>query len=629
MPSTLFLPEVFSGHSAEPTRHTDGDVLLVAYGQDGVLYSVEEPGLMRTWDPTTGQRLGWHDLSDTETVWAFNADARLVASASDDLSIWDTATGNLITALEQPGWVTALAFVPHSDAIVTGHDDGNIACWDSPGRPAFKHGLCFHKRAISALAVSPNCRWLAAASEDRTITIWDLVTGRYVASLAEHSDRIPALAWHPSGKFLISISWDAEACIWDAARFELIDVLEHPTQLTVAALSSDGRRLAFADAGRTIHVWDFAKRIVTHKFEALHADRAKPVIREERRARPRPEEPTFQVEICTLAFNPAGNHLACNGDHTIQTWNLENRRAGDKADPRPLGKTTVSVPADGGRLMSNAGGRKTCIWDTATSRLLTANESDQPVRALAFSPDGQWTATALGTQIHIRDAAGTLFAVWDGPGEPITSLAFSPDSTLLAAGSAHGLPVWIWQVANPDSEPLLKIPDPLDGCSIEALAFHPDNQHLAVAGIDYLATNAHGNDGQVSIWNLTERAEVACFLDGATALAMHPTGNILASTSLDRGIFLWDLPTQQFLNVLTGHDGPVTCLAYSPDGRWLASGSDDHTLRFWDEEGNEERVIEVESRLTALTFSRDQKYLYMGHSNTTCSRLPLQPILKN
>jgi WD40 repeat protein len=129
------------------------------------------------------------------------------------------------------------------------------------------------------------------------------------------------------------------------------------------------------------------------------------------------------------------------------------------------------------------------------------------------------------------------------------------------------------------------------------------------------------------VWDLYERAEVACFLDGAVALAMHPAGNILASSSVDRSIFLWDLAARQFLNVLTGHDGPVACLAYSPDGYWLASAGADHTVRFWDVEGSERGVIEVESRVTSLTFSRDRQYVYMGHTNTTCSRLPLRDLL--
>jgi WD40 repeat protein len=624
MASTLLAPQEFNGHSAEPRQHTDGDVLLVAFGKEGCLYSVEEPGFLRQWNPHTGQRLGWHDLSDTETVWAFSADARVLASASDDLSVWDTSSGTLLTAMRQPSWVTALAFTPDSTLVVTGHDDGMIGYWDAAGHhPIFEKGLRFHKNSISALAVSPNGNMLAAASEDTTISIWDLRTGRYVACLSEHTDRIPALVWHPSGKFIVSVGWDATARVWDASTFEQVGVFPHATQITAMALSGDGRWLASADLARTIHVWDFQKKSVVHKFDISNADRPKPIVAHERRRQPRPEEPSFQNEICTLAFSPDGKYLACNGDRTIHLCNPQIGQAYAYGGSRPLARTTVSVHRDGGRLLSNAGGYKACILDTTTRQLITTLSSENPVKAAAYSPDGNWIAASSGTQIRVWDAAGTVFADWDGPGEPVTTIAFSPDSTLLAAGSVHGIAVWIWRVADRDGEPCLKIPDALDGCSIMSLAFHPENKHLAVGGIDWMATNPSGNNGQVSIWNLDERAEVATFLDGTTALAMHPSGDLLASTTLEKGIFVWDLRTKEFVNVLTGHDGPVTCLAYSPDGRWLASGSDDHTLRLWDAQGHDELTVEIESQLTSLMFSSDQQFVYMGHANTTCSRIQL------
>jgi WD40 repeat protein len=624
MPSTLLMPQEFNGQSAEPRQHTDGDVLLVAFGKGGSLYSVEEPGFLRQWNPASGQRLGWHDLSDTETVWAFSADARRLASASDDLSVWDTLSGNLVMAMPQPSWVTALAFAPDSSQLATGHDDGTIGYWDTQGhQPVFANGLRFHKNAISALAVSPNGRLLAAASEDTTITVWDLTTGRYVACLSEHADRIPALAWHPSGKFLVSIGWDATARVWDASTFKPVYVFPHATQVTALAFSGDGRWLACADLARTIHVWDFNKKTVLQQFKVSSAERPKPTFSHERRQRPRPEEPSFQGEIGTLAFSPDGNYLACNGDRTIHLWNPATGQPYAAGDARPFGKTLVSVHIDGGRLLSNTGGTRACIWDTTTLQLITTLNTEKPVKALAYSPDGKWIAASSGAQVRLWDAAGTVIADWDGPGEPVTTIAFSRDSKLLAAGSVHDVPVWIWRVADRDGEPHLKIPDALDGCAIVSLAFHPDNKHLAVGGIDWMATNPSGNNGQVSIWNLDERAEVTSFLDGTTALAMHPSGDLLASTSLEKGVFVWDLRFKEFLNVLTGHDAPVTCLGYSPDGSWLASGSDDHTLRFWDAEGHEEWAVEVESQITSLMFSNDQQFVYMGHANTTCSRIQL------
>ncbi len=581
----------------EPKLHTDGDVLAIAFGKEGLLYSVEELGILRKWNPESGQQLDWGSLSDMETLWAFSADARVLASASDDLTIWDASSGRLLTSIPQPGWVTALAFAPDAGFIATGHDDGSIGYWDAPGHhPVFDKSLTFHKKPISAVAISPNGKWLAVASEDKSISIWNLTTGGYHGCLSGHTDRIPALVWHPSSAYLVSAGWDTSARVWDANTLQPVIILNsHSLQVNALAFSPDGRWLACADSAHSVHVWDFNTKKTVHKLKVPEA------------------------EIRTLAFSPDGKYFACNGDRIIHLWNPATGKPYADIGPRPLAKTTVSVHHDGTRLISNGGGNAVRIWNAATRQPITTLKSDEPIHALAFSPDGKWITGSIDKRVRLWDAAGQFVTDWDGPVEPVTTLAFSPDSKLLASGSAHGVSVWLWRVA--DGEPILLIPDALDGCSIEALAFHPDNNLVAVGGIDWMATG--GSNGAVSIWNISERAEVATFLDGTTALAIHPAGDILATTTLDHSICLWDLQLKQLLQELIGHDASVTCVAFSPDGNWLVSGSEDHTLRIWDDKGRELMALEVESQITSTTFSADGQYLYLGHANTTCSQIQL------
>src|ERR1700676_1792713 len=89
--------------------HTDGELQALAFSSDGTLWSVEESGVLRHWDIATGQQLAWTCLSDLETLWTFSRDARVALSASDDLSLWDVSSGQLLTSLPQPSWVTAVA----------------------------------------------------------------------------------------------------------------------------------------------------------------------------------------------------------------------------------------------------------------------------------------------------------------------------------------------------------------------------------------------------------------------------------------------------------------------------------------------------------------------------------------
>src|SRR5262249_1658296 len=103
--------------------------------------------------PTEQRMLDWHLLSELETLWTFSGDASLLASGSDDLSLWDAPHGRLMAVLEQPSWVTAMAFSPDSDLLATGHDDGVVRLWHVETRRLVRE-LPAHDHPVSALAFS-------------------------------------------------------------------------------------------------------------------------------------------------------------------------------------------------------------------------------------------------------------------------------------------------------------------------------------------------------------------------------------------------------------------------------------------------------------------------------------------
>lgn len=583
----------------EPQLHTDGELATLTFAPDGTLWSVEEPGVLRHWSVPNGQQLGWQTLSDMETLWCFSGDARVLASASDDLTLWDASSGQILNAVAQESWVSALAFHPDPTFLATGHDDGVVHCWDLGGLQVL-HTLRHHNKAISALAYSSDGSRLAVACEDKSISLWDTKTGKAIGTLQGHTDRIPALAWHPSGQWLVSAGWDTTARVWDvAALAPLILLNAHSGEVTALAFTRDGSLLACADSNLAVHVWDFAAK------KALHVLKGP------------------QSEIRSLAISPDGNYLAANGDCLIHLWHPRTGQSYTGAAPRAGAKTRIAVGPSGSALASNGGGLAARIWNVAAKKLQCNLETQHAVHALAFGPDGRWLAGAAEKQVLLWDAAtGKINVAWEGQAEPITTVALSPDGSTLASAGSLGMAVWLWRVA--DGEPILVIPDPLDGCTVEALAFHPDGQRLAVAGIDWLATG--GSNGAIALWNIPGRYEEAACFDGATALAVHPDGQRLAFATLERSIGIWDFASQQLVDEIYGHDDTVTAVAFSPDGKLLASGSEDHTLRLWNQDGDEVAAVEIESHITALGFSPDGQYLYTGHANTTCGQVKISDL---
>ncbi len=148
-PST-HITRVFGAHPF----HTDGDLLGLAFAADGSLWSVEEPGVVRRWDLDGRRQLGWHHLEELATVWAFSPGAHHLASATDDLSVWDVAAGELDASWPQPCWVTAVAFSPAADVLAAGYDDGRVRLWNWRNQAPLRE-VEAHRSAVSAVAFVP------------------------------------------------------------------------------------------------------------------------------------------------------------------------------------------------------------------------------------------------------------------------------------------------------------------------------------------------------------------------------------------------------------------------------------------------------------------------------------------
>jgi WD40 repeat protein len=100
-----------------------------------------------------------------------------------------------------------------------------------------------------------------------------------------------------------------------------------------------------------------------------------------------------------------------------------------------------------------------------------------------------------------------------------------------------------------------------------------------------LATSS--SDPSVKVWDAGTGRELHTLLgfrDGVLAVAFSPdpTSSTLATASADSSVILWDAMSGKRLRTLVGHQGGVTAVAFDAEGRRLASASYDGTVRIWD-----------------------------------------------
>src|SRR6476469_8837123 len=77
------------------------------------------------------------------------------------------------------------------------------------------HTLEGRSYCVRSVAIAPNCKTIVTGSGDKTIQVWDIVTGESLGTLEGHSDRINSLAIAPDGKTIVSGSEDGIIKVWD------------------------------------------------------------------------------------------------------------------------------------------------------------------------------------------------------------------------------------------------------------------------------------------------------------------------------------------------------------------------------------------------------------------------------
>ena len=161
----------------------------------------------------------------------------LTASFDNSLGLWDLATGEVRWLDGHEAAVKTVAFLPGGRAV-SGGDDFTLRLWNlDSGESTPLEG---HTAQVKSVAVSPDGTLIASASWDRTIGLWDTVSGELLDRLEGHDGPVNDVAFAEGGAVLYSASADGTIRLWDVAtRQERRTVLRHGFG-TTELLSGDG-----------------------------------------------------------------------------------------------------------------------------------------------------------------------------------------------------------------------------------------------------------------------------------------------------------------------------------------------------------------------------------------------------
>ncbi len=192
-------------------------------------------------------------------VWSPDQRSFVTASRHDGIArVFDARTGALLRELHgsgRPIWFAS--FDPSGTRVVTAPEDRVARVFDvSSGDMLLS--LRGHEGGVRHAVFSLDGRQVATTSEeDRSVRVWDAVTGEQIAVL-EASDRTPIFSnFSPDGTRLVSATWQGIAPIWDwRSKRIALRLAQHDDWVTFAQFSPDARLVITSSRDGVVRLWD-------------------------------------------------------------------------------------------------------------------------------------------------------------------------------------------------------------------------------------------------------------------------------------------------------------------------------------------------------------------------------------
>ena len=118
-----------------------------------------------------------------------------------------------------------------------------------------------HQEGVHSATFSPDSQIIASASEDKTVKLWDVATGKEIRTLKGHEAGVYKVSFSSDGKQIASASFDKTVKLWDVATGKEIKTFKgHDAEVTDVTFDPDGHILASSDTLGKLILWNLDLR---------------------------------------------------------------------------------------------------------------------------------------------------------------------------------------------------------------------------------------------------------------------------------------------------------------------------------------------------------------------------------
>lgn len=465
--------------------------------------------------------------------------------------------------------IVRIALHPKGQLLLTIDESGHAILSHFQRRIVLYHFSL--KTAVSALTFSPSGDYFAVGL-GRKIEVWKTPStagdddGLEFAPFVRHRqyvghhDMVQSIQWSSDSRFFLSASKDLTARIWS------LDPEEGFTPTVLAGHRTAVRAAWFSKDQETI--WTVSKDGALFQWQYLPSPDADPdkVSEEDERWRINDRHYFFQdqAHLTTAAFHPSSNILVTGFSNGLFMLH--------------------ELPS--------------------FSEIHKLSISASHVDTVSINETGEWLAfgsSALGQLLVWEWQSESYILKQQGHFDSMNALTYSPSGDRVITCADDGK---------------IKVWDTTSGFCIVTFTEH-------TSGVTACEFAKRGNvlftaslDGSVRAFDLIRYRCFRTFTASKrlpwTSIAVDPSGEVVAAGSTDDfDIHIWSVQTGQLLDQLTGHEGPVSTLAFAPNGGNLVSGSWDHTVRIWSIFGRTQtsEPIQLQADVLAVTVRPDGRQI--------------------
>lgn len=456
-------------------------------------------------------------------------------------AIWDTETGELVRSLPDEATICTSPdgrWIAIGLAIKRGHpehrpadsDTTKLTLWDAAtGEPVRELG---HDTNLRDFAFSPDSERVLVSVGGRLVE-WKWRSGERVHE-SEWEKPVARVYYSPDGRRRFALTEEPSGVDDD-----LIYRLRGWTIATGDELPIAGYEMSYNTIEELFFFPNCDRFVRFSQGRSAYAERdllSGEIVR---------EPPKYRADATRCVFMPDGERFLVDCGRGAPGSLLTDHESGRQRQWYLPGRSQAFVA--GGRLLFNSSFKYLTLIDVVSNEIVWQYLLEEPKTAAVMSPNGQHVV--IGTDYASRRRA---------PRRRLVLLDTSKSSEIVVH-NRH----------------------------VTALSFHPEGECFAEATIDSVfECEPTKGDRNRLLFDVPGRTlDLQHSLDGKRVLACGVVGHEDSKepiTTQDEGwVALWDDSTGETMR-LDGHEGPVTCAAFSPDGERCVTGSFDKTIRVWD-----------------------------------------------